>query len=144
MSVPPLRERKEEIPALAKFFLQSYASGRLLSFNAEAEKVLFQYDYPGNIRELNNIVQNAAVLAAGEVIGPSDLRLHKPFHRHESSEVNTPPKPTTFNLLEHEIEVIRQALQSHNNNQAAAAKTLGITPQALNRRVKRYNLLSNK
>ncbi len=144
VSVPPLRERKEDIPALAKLFLQSYGSGRSLSLSSKAEQVLCQYDYPGNIRELKNIVQNAAVFSAEEEIGPSDLRLQEAHHSLESSGTKTSSKPATFNLLECELEVIRQALQSHNNNQAAAAKALGISPQALNRRVKRYNLLSHK
>lgn len=142
--VPSLRERKEDILPLAKYFLQSFGSGRSLSFSPEAEQVLSQYDYPGNIRELKNILQNAAVLSDGDVIGSSDLRLHKSFTNPESPSITASTKPATFNLLEHEIELIRQALKNNNNNQATAAKALGITAQALNRRVKKFNLLSCK
>lgn len=144
VSVPSLRERKEDILPLAKYFLQCFGSGRSLSFSPEAEQVLSQYDYPGNVRELKNILQNAAVLSDGDVIGSSDLRLHKSFTNPESPSIMASTKPATFNLLEHEIEIIRQALKNNNNNQATAAKALGITAQALNRRVKKFNLLSCK
>jgi len=144
VSVPPLRERKDEILPLAKFFLNAYCSGRSLSFSSEAEQVLCQYNYPGNIRELKNIIQNAAVLSSGDLIDASDLRLHKLFQKSEPFEVKALPKPNTFNLLKYEIELIRRSLLAFNNNQASAARALGITPQALNRRVKKYNLLSPK
>jgi two-component system response regulator AtoC len=144
VSVPPLRERKEEILPLAKFFLQFYDPGKSFSFSSEAEQVLFQYNYPGNIRELKNIVQNAAVLTTGDLITPCDLRLHKTFQKPENSEAKTLPESNTCNLIENEIELIRRVLIRFNNNQSSAAKALGITPQALNRRVKRYNLLSSR
>ena len=76
--LPPLRERLEDIPMLAAHFLQKHSAleGKRLSFSAEAMQWIVQQQYPGNVRELENVVERAAILARSEIVEPDDLPPH--------------------------------------------------------------------
>ena len=138
----PLRERPEEIPVLARSFL-TRMKGEAYTFSAEAEAALGRYAYPGNIRELKNIVEYAAIFSAGPTIQPADLAPVLPLGGG-SPPLPAPgpagPAPSGLNLREQEVALIRQALGASPGNHSASARSLGITPQALYRRMKKYGL----
>ncbi len=135
--IPPLRERKDDIPLLVDFFVSLFTRQR------EDEKpiiskatleILINYDYPGNVRELKNIIQRTILLANKPIIEPEDIIF---------STKDTAPredKKTDFsslNLADWETTLIEKAMQRTDNVQAKAAKLLGISPYALNRKLKK-------
>jgi len=139
INVPPLRERREAIPALVHHFLKT-ASRRtkkeLRGVSAEAMTLLVDYRWPGNVRELEHAVQRAVILAQGPTVTVRDL---PPEVRSKT------PGPTTddsLDLDEHERRVIRRALERFGGSRQRAAKALKISTVTLWRRMKKYGLLS--
>lgn len=143
ITIPPLRERKEDILSLANYFLQSLGLSSSLSLSPKAEKSLEDYDYPGNIRELKNIIQYAAIFRSGNVIFPSDLSFAE-FSPKQNLEVPSQSSinssAANLNLKKNEIALIYRALTASSYNYSLAARTLGITAQALHRRLEKYNI----
>lgn len=146
--LPALRERKEDIPALAahflKVFAQKYGKKKLNGFSAEAEDILCSYHWPGNIRELRNVVERCVVLENAETITPDNLpsNLDSQELRGEGGNESAPltlPEGG-ISLEELEKDLIRQALERANYNQTKAAKLLNISYDALRYQVKKYNL----
>jgi two-component system response regulator AtoC len=127
LRLPPLRERKEDIPSLAKHFLKKLGSKKRLSRGAVEE--LIRHDWPGNVRELANIIEVAAVLSSGVEIGIDDLPL---------KQANSQDKMRT--LAELEKEHISQTLTSCAGNKTKAAKVLGISLRNLYRKIERYGI----
>jgi DNA-binding NtrC family response regulator len=133
--VPPLRERREDIPLLARHFLRRYASRyrrEIKSFDHAALQVLTQYSWPGNVRELDHTLERAVLMCRSDVIQPSDLRLDL-------------QRPETQNLKELDLEavealLIRKALQRFQGNISQAADALGLSRGALYRRMEKYGL----
>ena len=157
--MPPLRERREDILPLAQFFLDRYARELrkpVEGFTPQAEPLLETHAFPGNIRELRNLIERAVILCGDNRIGANDLR----FDRREVSEggmtkagdLGAPPQgwdlrqtlrdcpPGGLNLAVFEEEILREALRRSNGNQVQAAKLLGISRDALRRRMLRHNL----
>ncbi len=140
MALPPLRERKEDIPLLAQHFLHRLEKegGEPPELSEEAEEALLRYEWPGNVRELENALERAAVLTAGTVIGASSL----------PQQVVEPPAPTLMNdgaPANPTLEVIERAyiqwvLQAEEGNKTRAAEVLGIDPSTLYRKISRYGL----
>jgi DNA-binding NtrC family response regulator len=130
--VPSLRERQDDILALAEFFLQQHDPR--LRFSPDALEALRRHPWPGNVRELRNIVMRAAILAAENEIRLSDL----PERIRHSSPVK-PPLPTTT-LDEMERQMILQALDQTGGHQAKAAQVLGISRRTLSRKLKSYGV----
>ncbi|MDZ7269885.1 MAG: sigma 54-interacting transcriptional regulator [candidate division KSB1 bacterium] len=122
--VPPLRERKADIPLLLNHFLQRQKSGRQLRFSPAALKKLMAYDWPGNVRQLENIVKRAAVLANGEVIESDDIQ----FDELEP--------PFTGTLEEYKNKLILARLQEFKGNKTRAARSLGISLRSLQAKAK--------
>lgn len=141
VNIPPLRERREDILALADQFLQTTANGTSVSFAAETRRLLENYDYPGNIRELKNIVEHAAIFCDEGIIQPADLSFSKLGRQITSADGSQPSGGSIeeLNLAESEIRLIRKALDQASNH-SAAARALGITPQALYRRLEKFAL----
>lgn len=140
LRVPPLRERPEDIVALADFFLGKSHPGMRLSF--EALEILRRYHWPGNIRELRNVVGSAATMAQGDEVLASDLPA-------EISGARLPPSVEPANgvsqaiaLDDMERQAILQALDRVNGHQGLAAEQLGISRRTLSRKLKQYNLES--
>ncbi len=135
LKVPPLRERPEDVVAIAQSFLQQHkAEGQ---FAPDALDLLRRYDWPGNVRELRNVVLQAATLTEGTLIGAEDLGLAVPEARAKE-----PAEITTGDLDEIERRAIERALERTLGNQSRAAEHLGISRRTLSRKLKQYKLES--
>ena len=153
IDVPPLRERREDIGLLASYFLERVArvqgkSG--MSFSPEAIEVLEQYDYPGNVRELENAVEHAVTLAEGRTITPADLpaMLRSGRLLPERAEPVRAAAETIdrdrWSLAEVEKDHIRRVLARHRGNATAAARQLGISRTTLWRKLREYGVARNE
>ncbi|QOY90711.1 sigma-54 interaction domain-containing protein [Paludibaculum fermentans] len=132
LSVPPLRERREDILPLAAHFIQTQRAG--LGISRGAALALEGYEWPGNIRELRNVMIRAAVFAQGGEITVDDLPEEFQQDGFSASLVNLSM------LGEAERDVIAQVLEKTGGHQQLAAKTLGISRRTLQRRIKSYGL----
>jgi two-component system response regulator HydG len=137
--LPPLRERREDIPALAEHFLARFAArrGRALGLSPPALQRLLRYPWPGNVRELENAMERAAILAKREVLEPDDLP------PHVASGVglgSAPTLPAQESLAEVEKVHILQTLERLAWNYSRAAEALGISRTTLWRKLKEYAL----
>jgi DNA-binding NtrC family response regulator len=144
IEIPPLRKRRTDIAPLLDFFLSLYAKEnrkKKLSFSREAWERLLQYDYPGNVREMQNILQRAVILSRKETITTDDLPAVVKNGKIES-ELETAEKPQSMtNEVERlEKKMIVDALQTWNGNQSKAAKALGISERNLRYRLKKWGI----
>ncbi len=143
LKMPPLRECREDIPVLADAILKrlSAKDGKSAArFSAEAKKALAAYDFPGNARELENILERAIALAATDEIQPEDLQLSPPgFVAGEKAAPNS-KWPLQEYLDRIEREAILEALERTRFNRTAAAKLLGITFRAMRYRMERLGI----
>jgi len=146
IELPPLRDRRSDIPEFAEYFLRRYRAERAdgpLGFSDEALRALLLYDHPGNIRELENLVQRAVVLAHGPLIGLDDLPAL--VSKDSSAEVDSSLHKLLTMPLDHatrELEriLITQALTRSQGNKAEAARQLGIHRQYLYTKLKEYGI----
>lgn len=142
VGIPSLRERQQDILPLAGQFLRSTSNGSEIIFDAKTKRMLELYDYPGNIRELKNIVEHAAIFCRDNVIRPSDLSFSKLGNQGDLG-IDDADSGSAGNqglsLAESEKRLIRKALD-YSSNHSAAARALGITPQALYRRLEKFDL----
>jgi len=137
--VPPLRERRQDLPALMDHFLKIFAAknGKTLrGFSREARDALLRYDYPGNVRELENLVERAVVLSRGDLIGRGDL----PLTVEAPEASGEPPAQLTAAVEGLERRMIKNALARAGGVQTRAADLLGITERALRYKLKKYGL----
>ena len=138
LHIPPLRERKGDIPLLANFFLEKYAAlnGKgIKGFSPETMKLLEEYSWPGNVRELENVVHRAVLLAKGPVIEPKDLVIDEGL----VSRVDPPIKPGT-SLKEMERWLILETLKKVGGNRTQAAKLLGVSVRTIRNKLKEYKI----
>ena len=137
--IPPLRNRREDIIPLIDNFIVKYATENnreIKGITQEAKKMLVKYEYPGNIRELENIIERAIVLARDEIITVKDLPLTvTSSHREEEGKTQT-PFLELMTLEEAERQLIEIALEKHNGVQTRAAKELGISERALRYKIR--------
>jgi DNA-binding NtrC family response regulator len=143
MHLPPLRERREDIPLLVAHFLRKYAqqNGKaLLTIQPQVRRRLQVYDWPGNVRELENVIERAVVLASGTHIGVTAL----PSYLQDNAPVLVPNDhfvlPGNATLAQVEREAIVQALQRHAGNRQAVARMLNIGVATLYRKLRQYQL----
>lgn len=146
--VPPLRERKEDIPVLLDYFLRKYSKiegKEITGFSREALKYLLKYDYPGNIRELSNIVERACVMATKNVIEVKDLP-EEVLKRDSSLELSFSYSQKSLPEIVSEIEkkLILEALREENFVKTRAAKRLGISERVLRYKMKIYGIEDGK
>jgi transcriptional regulator with GAF, ATPase, and Fis domain len=145
ITVPPLRKRVEDLPELMHYFLQRFnaeTGRRINGFTREAIEALLQYRWPGNIRELKNVIERAVVLARSEMIDIEDLALTKLATSGDTNDV-IPPISAAFeptSLDEMERRHILATLQALNWNKSQAASVLGIERSTLDRKIRRYEL----
>ena len=137
--LPPLRERREDIPALAEHFMTRAGArlGRDIRLAAETVERLLRYPWPGNVRELENAVERAAILARGDTVTPEDLP------PHVAAGLNLGPSPALprqTTLAETERDHILTTLERFGRNHSAAAEALGIGRTTLWRKLKEYGI----
>lgn len=145
--LPPLRERREDIPLLMDHFLKKYSKENqkvISDISKEARTLLYRYPYPGNVRELENIIERAVVLCRGEVITTQDLPFHLREERSEKLwESQKTEKSLPQSLEEIEKELILKALHQFQGVQTKAAESLGISERVLRYKIKKYGIRFN-
>src|SRR5581483_3600533 len=144
INIPPLRERKEDIPFLADHFvkkLKKDLGSPVESISEGAMQRLAEYHWPGNVRELENVIERSMVLASGPVLEPADIRLDlAPKTRAAAVGDNFLPEGMT--LDQYEQSIIREALHRANGNKSQAARLLGLTRNALRYRLSQMGIES--
>jgi DNA-binding NtrC family response regulator len=138
LRVPPLRDRKEDIPILLNHFLKKFNLAykkKVQGFTREALDILMKYSYPGNVRELENIVASAVALSEGEMIGNADL----PEDLREL-EIETFESDRWLSWVEKEKDYIQQVLEATNHNKLKAAEILQMPRTTLWRKIRKYGL----
>lgn len=143
VTLPPLRERRGDIPLLAEHFLNSFAKANGMDpkeLTAVGVRALEAYGFPGNIRELKNIVERAFLLSQGGTIGEESVRLSL----QQGGGAAAQPAVTATTLEGMEEEMIRRSLARHNGNVTRVAAELGITRAALYRRIEKYGIQTKR
>lgn len=138
IKIPPLNERQEDILPLAEFFLDKYAKEMGKKTNKLSEEVktaLLQYDWPGNVREIRNVIERAMVLSNSPILQLSD------FPREIQQSSPPPVSRESDKLAQHEKLLLQEALQHCHGNISAAARELGITRDTLRYRMAKFGLL---
>jgi two-component system response regulator AtoC len=146
ISLPPLRERRSDIPILAAFFLERLAPGRGVQVSGNAMKAMLAYDWPGNVRELENCLERAVALGDQRIIEVNDLP-----PAIANSEVQTEPRNSpefssrgtdlrATDLEDIERATIERVFSQVNGDKALAGKMLGISRATLYRKLKRYHI----
>ncbi len=141
ITIPPLRERREDILPIARHFADVYArkyAKAARTFSVPAESALLEYDWPGNVRALRHSVERAVILCNGERIEPPDLQLDYPG---DAAAPAAPTAiPTILNLDDMEKATIERALRKHGFNISRAAAELGLTRASLYRRMEKHGI----
>ncbi|HPJ61576.1 MAG: sigma-54 dependent transcriptional regulator [Lentimicrobium sp.] len=136
INIPPLRERPEDIEPLLRYFV-NYFSAKLNKplpkINAQLVESLKEYDFPGNVRELRNMIERAMIFCNTQTLSPVDFQL-------SGSKNGKSARSVVLNLDEQEQNLILQALNECGYNQVLAAKMLGISRDSLIRRMKKFNI----
>ena len=148
INLPSLKERREDIPLLVDFFIKKYNQRErknIETISKDALNLLVKYHYPGNIRELENIIERAVILARGEILTLQDLPVFVKQQNGSDSDLEMVLDENEGQLTLPEIlaltekRVIMKALEKHQQNQSKAAKALGISESGL-----RYKIQSLK
>lgn len=148
VNIPPLRERRDDIPALVDYFLRHFQPEKKLSVSSEALKSLVSYSWPGNVRELKNLIQRIALFSEN-VIKLSDLppeiQNDKPIEfllkACNKCFIDGEMKfDQIINCLEHNL--VKEALDKSRGNQSVAAKSLGLSLSTFRDKLKKYNLIT--
>jgi two-component system response regulator AtoC len=146
LHMPALRERRDDIPVLARHFLThfttKYNKKTPVRFSPEAEDILLSYGWPGNVRELKNVIERIAVLENSEVIMPAHLPTEIITQAGPEKASQGFEMPDGLVLDDVEKNLIQQALVKANYNKTLAAKLLDISYDALRYRLKKYGLES--
>ncbi len=139
--IPPLRERKEDIPILVSAFIKEFATEnakQVEGIDAKARALLYTYSWPGNVRELRNSIESAVVMAKGSIITPDDL----PPSIASDTESNYVRVQLGATLADAEKELIRANLAANNGNKSRTAEVLGIGRKTLHRKLAEYGFES--
>jgi DNA-binding NtrC family response regulator len=141
IDIPPLRDHKEDIPALAALFVARFAkdSGRAITgISPAAMNLLLSHHWPGNVRELQNVIERGCALASGDQLDVGDIQLDSSRSRTSSSSDRFLPDGMT--LDQYEDEMIREALKRANGNKSQAARLLGLSRNALRYRLSKIGI----
>ena len=143
IKIPPLRERKEDILPLIENFIEKYCkenNREKLNLSKEAADLLIKYNFPGNVRELENIIERAVVLTRGETITLSDLPMNVKGFKEEKILPELGKGSLSEQIEALEKQLIYDALKEANGNQTKAGKLLGLTERNLRYKLKKYNI----
>jgi two-component system NtrC family response regulator len=139
MTIPPLRDRRGDIPLLIEYFTRRFSeenNKEIEGLSSEAMDTLLKYDYPGNVRELENIIERAVVIARDRIISVKDLPFEDVSADHFTEHKEGGPLKDEIESLERTR--IDEALEETGNNQTRAAELLGITERTLRYKMKKY------
>ena len=142
LHVPPLRERKDDIPLLADYFLVKYRhiNPRIEGIDTEGLATLNNYDFPGNVRELENIIERAMILERGTSLSPASLFIDCRSPLIEVPAADTPEQREDLPIREAEKQHILKILEKCNGRKLLAAEMLGINKTTLWRKMKKYGI----
>jgi DNA-binding NtrC family response regulator len=138
VKIPPLRERKEDISVLARHFVEKYSKEndkKVSGISDEAMEILYGYPWPGNIRELRNVIERAVVLASADTIVPSDLP-----ERLRTQQGTKTSQSLKDKMDYYESKIIKETLEAHSWNKENAAKTLDVDLATLYRKIKKLGI----
>ncbi len=139
--IPPLRDRKEDIPILAHYFLKKHATLDPPELTDQAIETLLEYSWPGNVRELRNVMERLAILSAGQQIQPDDLPRDLTATTPAAGGGEMGPRiGQSVSLDDLERAHIEAVLDKENWHQGRAAETLGISPKTLYRKIRAFRL----
>lgn len=158
MRIPPLRERPKDIAAIAERLLQRHCGGRRVEpmMSAPAMRSLIQFQWPGNIRELDNVIQRALVLMSGETIQEQDILFDESFHQYvetpqktavkeeadrpdrQSDPIDASFQAAPTDLKEREVQIILETLKVNNGHRQKTAEALNISPRTLRYKLARF------
>jgi DNA-binding NtrC family response regulator len=142
VNVPPLRERRSDIPMLAHWFLERCVPGRTMQVTNAAMKALLQYDWPGNVRELENCIERAVTLGNQQTLDIDDLppAIASTSQVPERDPASAAPPISSTDLEDIERTTIERVFEQVKGDKALAGKMLGISRATLYRKLKRYNI----
>ena len=144
ISIPPLRERRSDIPPLVSYFVSKFASENnkeIESISKEAMDVLLKYNYPGNVRELENVIQRAVVMTRGKILTTDDLPIYMKSNKSEDVLTTEKGRRSLDEIVEElERKLISEALEQSFGNQSKAAESLGISERNLRYKLKKYGM----
>jgi transcriptional regulator with PAS, ATPase and Fis domain len=141
IEIPPLRERRDDIPPLLEYYIFYYADqlGKTIEkIDPEITQKLLAYDFPGNVRELRNMIERALILCDKKTIAWDNFRYSIPVDEDDTE--STLLKEEDLDLEKIEKKVILKALERAGNNKTKAAEMLNITWQSLKRRMEKYQI----
>jgi DNA-binding NtrC family response regulator len=141
LNIPPLRDRKQDIPSLADHFIRKLApdsGSQVESITDAAMEKLMGYHFPGNVRELENVIERSLVLARGKQLDAGDIKLESAPRPRSQNDSHFLPEGMT--LDQYEQELIREALRRADGNKSQAARLLGLTRNALRYRLTQMGL----
>jgi DNA-binding NtrC family response regulator len=144
INIPPLRERKQDIPFLANHFVRKLAPDtgcRVEAITDAGMEKLMAYHWPGNVRELENVIERSLVMARGTELDAADIKLESGAPRLKpQNDGNVHFLPDGMTLDQYEQELIREALKRAGGNKSQAARLLGLTRNALRYRLTQMGL----
>ncbi|MEJ2688698.1 MAG: sigma-54 dependent transcriptional regulator [Deltaproteobacteria bacterium] len=153
LRVPPLRERKEDIPLLVEHFLKKYAEEfdkQVTDLSSYAMQVLMNYDYPGNVRELENIIERGVAMSSSNIILPESLTLSEHRRTQTNPDFHSSGTDNNYSLAKErglesvmsdlEREIIINAIEEANGSKMKAAELLGISFRSLRYKAQKYNI----
>ena len=141
--LPPLRERREDIIPLAKFFLKKFClemGRRPAEIDRKAQESLLENPWPGNVRELQNAIERATIMLQGDVLTAADFQFHHGPDPFAADKDSFTIPASGFNLEDHERSLIVQALERTGQNKSRACRLLGISRATLRYRMEKFNL----
>jgi two-component system response regulator HydG len=140
LHLPPLRERRQDVPLLVQHILGQISSGKSRSYSVspDAMKILMAYDWPGNVRELENCLERAAAITSGSILGSADFI--SLLQRNNSRPDQSSPESRILPLAEVEKQAILGTLEQLNGDKLMAARLLGIGKTTLYRKLKEYGV----
>jgi DNA-binding NtrC family response regulator len=145
IEILPLRERKEDIPYLARHFVEKLApesGGRVTGITDAAIDKLMGYPWPGNVRELENVIERSIVMASGDKLDAGEIRLDMNLKTRAAAAAGDIGLPEGMSLDAYEQELIKNALKQANGNKSQAARILGLTRNALRYRLTQMGIES--